>query len=116
MAVAARRLDCTRAQVSKQIGELERAFGVRLFERSTRKLSLTPAGEVFHQHALRTLEAIQGTEVAVKNMGDMRGVLAHQCLNHFRAHVYRPAVTADCRPLSGSELRTGAHRPTGRSG
>jgi DNA-binding transcriptional LysR family regulator len=76
MAAAARRLDCTRAQVSKQIGELERAFGVRLFERSTRKLGLTPAGEVFHQHALRTLEAIQGTEVAVKNMGDVpRGVL-----------------------------------------
>ncbi len=55
MAAAARRLDCTRAQVSKQIGELERAFGVRLFERSTRRLSLTPAGEIFHQHALRAL-------------------------------------------------------------
>ncbi len=76
MAAAARRLDCTRAQVSKQIGELERAFGVRLFERSTRKLSLTPSGEVFHQHALRALEAIQSTEVAVRNMGDApHGVL-----------------------------------------
>lgn len=76
MAGAARRQDCTRAQISKQIAELERAFGVRLFERSTRKLSLTPSGEVFHQHALRALEAIQSTEVAVKNMGDApRGVL-----------------------------------------
>ncbi|MBP5996920.1 MAG: LysR family transcriptional regulator [Azonexus sp.] len=76
MAAAARRLDCTRAQVSKQIGELERAFGVRLFERSTRKLSLTPSGEVFHQHALRALEAIQSTEVAVRNLGDApHGVL-----------------------------------------
>jgi len=76
MAAAARRLDCTRAQISKQIGELEKAFGVRLFERSTRKLSLTPSGEVFHQHALRALEAIHSTEVAVKNMGDApRGVL-----------------------------------------
>jgi DNA-binding transcriptional LysR family regulator len=76
MAAAARRLDCTRAQVSKQIGELERAFGVRLFERSTRRLSLTPAGEIFHQHALRALEAVQSTEVAVRNLGDApRGVL-----------------------------------------
>jgi len=76
MAAAARRLDCTRAQVSKQIAELERAFGVRLFERSTRKLSLTPSGEVFHQHALRALEAVQGAEVAVRNLGDApRGVL-----------------------------------------
>ena len=76
MAAAARRLDCTRAQVSKQIAELERAFGVRLFERSTRKLNLTPSGEVFHQHALRALEAIHSTEVAVRNLGDApRGVL-----------------------------------------
>lgn len=76
MAGAARRLDCTRAQISKQIGELERAFGVRLFERSTRKLSLTPAGEIFHQHALQALEAVQSAEIAVKNQGDApRGVL-----------------------------------------
>ena len=76
MAAAARRLDCTRAQISKQIGDLERAFGVRLFERSTRKISLTPSGEIFHQHALRALEAIHSTEVAVRNMGDApHGVL-----------------------------------------
>lgn len=70
MAAAARRLDCTRAQVSKQIAELERSFGVRLFERSTRKLSLTASGEVFHQHALRALEAVQSTEIAVRNQGE----------------------------------------------
>jgi DNA-binding transcriptional LysR family regulator len=76
MAAAARRLDCTRAQISKQIADLERTFGVRLFERSTRKISLTPSGEIFHQHALRALEAIHSTEVAVRNMGDApHGVL-----------------------------------------
>lgn len=76
MAAAARNLGCTRAQVSKQVGDLERAFGVRLFERSTRKLILTPAGETFLQHALRALEAIETTEVAVKNLGEIpRGVL-----------------------------------------
>lgn len=76
MAGAARRLDCTRAQVSKLIGELERALGVRLLERSTRRLALTPSGEVFHQHALRALEAVASAEVAVRNLGDTpRGVL-----------------------------------------
>ena len=76
MAAAARRLDCTRAQVSKQIGELEREFGVRLFERSTRRLSLTPSGEIFLQHAQRALEAIHSTEVALRNQGEApRGVL-----------------------------------------
>lgn len=71
MAAAARRLDCTRAQVSKQIGELERRFGVRLFDRSTRKLFLTPSGEVFYQHALRALESVELTEVAVRNLGEV---------------------------------------------
>ena len=76
MAAAARRLEWTRAQISKQIGELEREFGVRLFERSTRRLSLTPSGEIFLQHAQRALEAIQSTEVALRNQGDApRGVL-----------------------------------------
>jgi DNA-binding transcriptional LysR family regulator len=70
MAGAARRLNCTRAQVSKQIGDLERSFGTRLIERSTRQLVLTPAGEVFLQHAQRALEAIRGTEIAVRNLGE----------------------------------------------
>ena len=70
MAAAARRLDCTRAQISKQVADLEREFGVRLFERSTRKLALTPSGEVFYQHALRALDAVASTEIAVRNLGD----------------------------------------------
>lgn len=70
MAEAARRMDCTRAQISKQIADLERQFGTRLFERSTRKLALTPSGEVFHQHALRALDAVTSTEIAVRNLGD----------------------------------------------
>lgn len=71
MAAAARRLDCTRAQVSKQMAELEHAFGVRLIERTTRKLSLTPAGDVFYQHALRVLDELKGAEHAVQNVLEM---------------------------------------------
>ena len=66
MAAAARRLDCTRAQISKQVGELEKAFGVRLFERTTRKLRLTPSGEIFYQHALRALAVVDGADLAVR--------------------------------------------------
>ncbi|NTV09565.1 MAG: LysR family transcriptional regulator [Zoogloea sp.] len=76
MAAAARRLDCSRAQVSKKLGELEQAFGVRLLERTTRKLSLTPGGEVFYQHALRVLAGIKDAELALQNMVDTpRGIL-----------------------------------------
>lgn len=76
MAAAARRLDVTRAQVSHQIAELEHSFGLRLLERSTRRLRLTPAGEVFHRHALAALAAVEQARVAVKNTGETaRGVL-----------------------------------------
>jgi DNA-binding transcriptional LysR family regulator len=68
MAAAARRLDCSRAQVSKQLAELEQAFGVRLVERTTRKLNLTPAGEVFYQQALRVLAGLKEAELAVQNV------------------------------------------------
>jgi DNA-binding transcriptional LysR family regulator len=76
MAEAARRLDCSRAQVSKQLAELEKAFGVRLLERSTRRLGLTPSGEVFYEHALRVLDGVREAELALQNTVETpRGIL-----------------------------------------
>src|SRR5207302_10630398 len=49
---AARRLSLTPAAVSRNVAMLERNLGVRLFHRSTRKLTLTEAGERF-LHAIR---------------------------------------------------------------
>ncbi len=70
MAAAAQRLGCTRAQISKQIGDLEKRFGTALLERLPRKLRPTPAGEIFYQHALRTLSELHATELAMKNLGE----------------------------------------------
>lgn len=76
MAAAARYLDCSRTQISKKLAELERSLGVRLMERSTRSLRLTPSGEVFYQHALRVLGEIRETELAMERMVSVpRGVL-----------------------------------------
>ncbi|BAL23831.1 LysR family transcriptional regulator [Azoarcus sp. KH32C] len=76
MAAAARRLDCSRAQVSKQLAELEQSFGARLIERTTRRQNLTPAGEVFYEHALRVLEELRDAELAVQNLVEIpRGIL-----------------------------------------
>lgn len=89
MAGAARLLDCTRAQVSRQVAGLENAFGTRLLERSTRRLALTPAGRVFHQHALAALESVAATQLAVGNLGDEpHGVLRVSATISFgRLHV-----------------------------
>ena len=56
---AARRLGLTPAAVSKNVARLETSLGLRLFQRSTRKLTLTEGGERFLQQiggALATLQ------------------------------------------------------------
>lgn len=50
---AARRLDIGPVQASATIARLERELGTRLFERSTRRLRLTDAGEQWLPHARR---------------------------------------------------------------
>jgi DNA-binding transcriptional LysR family regulator len=55
---AAERLGMAQPPLSRAIRELERGLGVRLFERSTRQVRLTPAGEVLLRDARTALEAI----------------------------------------------------------
>jgi len=47
---AARQLGVAKSAVSKQIKLLEEQIDVRLFNRSTRKLSLTEAGKIYYRH------------------------------------------------------------------
>src|SRR5882762_426918 len=72
----ARRLSLTPAAVSRNVAMLERNLGVRLFHRSTRKLTLTEAGERF-LHAIRSnLEELQASIASVAtDRGEPAGVL-----------------------------------------
>lgn len=47
-AAAARQLNISRGMVSRQIYELEQHLGVRLFNRTTRDVSLTAAGAQYY--------------------------------------------------------------------
>ena len=73
---AARRLSLTPAAVSRNVAMLERNLGVRLFHRSTRKLTLTEAGERF-LHAIRgNLDELQASIAGVAtDRGEVAGVL-----------------------------------------
>ncbi|HCB40906.1 MAG TPA: LysR family transcriptional regulator, partial [Gammaproteobacteria bacterium] len=46
---AAEELNSARSVISKRLSQLERQLGVRLLNRTTRRLSLTEAGERFYQ-------------------------------------------------------------------
>lgn len=73
---AARLLALTPAAVSRNVAMLERNMGVRLFQRSTRKLSLTEAGEGFLAGIGGNLEALQAAISAVSSdRGEPAGVL-----------------------------------------
>jgi DNA-binding transcriptional LysR family regulator len=73
---AARLLALTPAAVSRNVAMLERNIGVRLFQRSTRKLSLTEAGERFVASIGGNLQALQSAISAVSSdQGEPAGVL-----------------------------------------
>jgi DNA-binding transcriptional LysR family regulator len=55
----------TQAAVSRQIGVLEEHFGVRLFHRTTRKLSLTDDGQMLLDLTRPVLEGVEGIKAAL---------------------------------------------------
>jgi DNA-binding transcriptional LysR family regulator len=58
-AAAGRALGLPKSRLSRRIAELEDKLGVRLLQRTTRKLSLTEAGDRFHRHCVAVREAAE---------------------------------------------------------
>ncbi|MDQ0741768.1 LysR family transcriptional regulator [Pseudomonas sp. W4I3] len=69
-AEAARHLSLTPAAVGKSVAKLEVRLGVRLFQRSTRRLTLTEAGKLFLDEVSGSLTTIQN---AVANLASAEG-------------------------------------------
>ena len=63
---AADRLNLTNSAVGKAVARLESRLGVRLFERTTRSLSLTDAGEAFYRTCQRVLGELEEAEHVLK--------------------------------------------------
>jgi DNA-binding transcriptional LysR family regulator len=59
---AAEVLGMSKAAVSRHIGELEARLGVRLLQRTTRRLSLTEAGQLFHARSKDILDTVSEAE------------------------------------------------------
>ncbi|HSD37284.1 MAG TPA: LysR family transcriptional regulator [Rhodocyclaceae bacterium] len=62
LSAAAERLGCSRAVVSKRLAALERDFGVTLLNRTTRRQSLTEAGQTLYAHCRRILDEMHSAE------------------------------------------------------
>ena len=92
---AARRLALTPAAVSRNVAMLERNLGVRLFHRSTRKLTLTDAGERF---LLAIKDNLEGLQQAISGIathgGEPAGVLKVSVGLNFGADYILPLLPA----------------------
>ncbi|MBL8540928.1 MAG: LysR family transcriptional regulator [Betaproteobacteria bacterium] len=65
LSAAARELEVTPPAVSKRLAQLEQRLGVRLLNRTTRRLSLTHEGEIYLENARRILSDIEEMEQLV---------------------------------------------------
>ena len=67
---AAGRLGVSKSVVSARVSALEEQLGVRLLERTTRKLALTPDGLALYEHGARMVAAADEAAAAVAGTGD----------------------------------------------
>ncbi|WP_291385883.1 MULTISPECIES: LysR family transcriptional regulator [Achromobacter] len=93
MSAAARELDVTPAAVSKRLAQIEARLGVRLFNRSTRRLSLTAEGEVYLENARRILGEIDDLDALIASrQAAPRGLLKVNAPLGFGRSYIAPAI------------------------
>jgi len=94
---AAERCHIVQSALSHQVARLEKELGARLFERTSRRVRLTTAGEAFLPAARQALEAAERAraEVAAAT-GEIRGKLAVGSISTVAA-VDLPAALRDYR-------------------
>ena len=92
---AARALETTTSAVSKRVTRLEDKLGVRLLERTSRRIALTEAGEVFHERVLGILAAINDAAAEAAMLGgEARGTLRVSAPILLGERLLPPLVTA----------------------
>jgi DNA-binding transcriptional LysR family regulator len=95
ISAAARKLGLQKSSVSRDLAALEARLGARLFQRTTRQISLTEAGEVLSAYAHRVVEELENAEAAVSALHDApRGHLAVTAPYAFVRHILAPRLAA----------------------
>ncbi|WP_338090075.1 LysR family transcriptional regulator [Shewanella insulae] len=69
---AARRLGINKSAVSKRISALEQALGVKLIQRTTRRLHLTDAGRQYYEYVHQAAALMLQAQDALASRGQFR--------------------------------------------
>ncbi len=92
---AARRLDIPVSTVSRKVAELEDQLGVRLLERSTRRLRLTDIGAEVLEHAQRGVEVAEAVDSVVSNqLAEVKGTVRLSAPPNISDNLLAPVVNA----------------------
>jgi DNA-binding transcriptional LysR family regulator len=79
-AAAARALDLPKSRLSRRVATLESALGVRLLQRTTRRLALTEVGKLYYQHAQNVMAEAEAAVEAVERVREVpSGALRVSC-------------------------------------
>lgn len=92
-AAAARKLDLDPAVVTRLVADLEQHLGARLLQRTTRRVSLTPAGEEYIARLRTILGEIDEADASVRGQAqELRGRLRILALPVVCTHMLAPAI------------------------
>jgi len=94
LSAAAREQRLSLAMVSQRLAGLEAALGVRLLNRSTRRLSLTEEGEEFLARATRILAEVADLQDALGGSSEPHGRLRVTCTSAFGRRHIAPRLAA----------------------
>ena len=112
-AAVAKELDIDPSSVSRAIGDLETELGLRLFQRTTRSMTLTEAGDLYLGHIGPLLEELShAREAATQMSGLPRGLLritASVTFGQMRIVPLLPAFRARCPDIEIECLFTDAN-------
>ena len=102
---AGRQLGVAPSSVSRQINDLEDSLGARLFQRTTRKLSLTEAGELYYERATRIVTEIDEAKLAVSQLdGTPTGILRLNVPGSLSRRYIVPTIVAFQKKYPGVEI------------
>src|SRR5512137_1308553 len=94
---AAGKLSLSTSAVSRQVSDLEAHLDTRLLHRTTRRLSLTEAGQSFYEHSVQLLAALDDAEASVRiAAAEPRGTLRVTCGVSFGTRYLAAALAEFC--------------------
>lgn len=105
---AARQHGRSKALLSKYVTDLEDYLGVRLMNRTTRKLSLTEAGEAYYREASQLLQQLDDLDATISDQtAEPRGLLRVSAPRNLGETTLAPAIFAFIarNPLMSVDLR-----------